>query len=346
MALYRLEDSPYWWVSLVNPRTGRRIRKSTKLTDVKKAKVFEEELRASLVLGQQHYALQETEKSPAWQQAAQRWLNETRDKRDHINDQIRIAWLKPHLNDKPLAEITAAVIHRLGELKAAETSPPTANRVLTLIRAILRRAHQQWGWLDKVPHIRLYKESERRIRYLTKDEARRLLNELPPHLQDMALFSLSTGLRASNVTGLRWSQVDLQRSHVWIHPDEAKAGKAIAVPLNNVAREVIVRQTGRNESFVFTFEGKPVTRPNNHAWRKALKRAGIADFRWHDLRHTFASWHIQAGTPLHVLQELGGWSSYAMVMRYAHLSSEQLRHYSQQIAEPDLLGKTTISVDK
>jgi integrase len=338
MALYRLKDSPYWWVSLVDPRTGRRIRKSTRLTDKAKAKVFEEQVRASLILGQHHYALQETERSPAWQQATQRWLKETSNKRDHVNDQIRIAWLKPHLNDKPLNEITAAVIHQVGELKAAQTSLATANRVLTLIRAVLRRAHQQWGWLDKVPHIRLYKESERRIRYLTKEEARKLLNELPPHLQDMTLFSLSTGLRASNVTGLRWSQVDLQRNHVWIHADQAKAGKALAVPLNSVAREVIVRQVGKNEIFVFTFESQPVTRPNNHAWRKALRRAGIGDFRWHDLRHTWASWHIQAGTPLHVLQELGGWSSYEMVRRYAHLSSDHLHHYSQQIAGLDLLA--------
>jgi len=63
---------------------------------------------------------------------------------------------------------------------------------------------------------------------------------------------------------------------------------------------------------------------NTKAWRNALKRAGIIDFRWHDLRHTEASWHVQAGTPLHVLQELGGRESVEMVCRYAHLSSEHL----------------------
>lgn len=72
--------------------------------------------------------------------------------------------------------------------------------------------------------------------------------------------------------------------------------------------------------------------PNNSAWIKALKRAGITDFRWHDLRHTWASWHVQAGTPLHVLQELGGWESAEMVRRHAHLSSEHLAQYVDKLS--------------
>jgi hypothetical protein len=70
---------------------------------------------------------------------------------------------------------------------------------------------------------------------------------------------------------------------------------------------IIKAQIGKRITHVFTYEGEPVTRANNHAWRKGLKRAGIVDFRWHDLRHTWASWHIQNGTPVHVLKALGGW---------------------------------------
>ena len=69
------------------------------------------------------------------------------------------------------------------------------------------------------------------------------------------------------------------------------------------------------------------TQVNTKAWHKALKRVGIENFRWHDLRHTWASWHIQEGTPLHVLQELGGWSTPEMVQKYAHLSSEHLAQW-------------------
>jgi len=85
----------------------------------------------------------------------------------------------------------------------------------------------------------------------------------------------------------------------------------------------------KHTSQVFTYEGEPVGRANNHAWRKALKRAGIVDFRWHDLRHTWASWHIKNGTPLHILKELGGRADLTMVLRYAHLSSDHLQEYAE-----------------
>jgi integrase len=90
---------------------------------------------------------------------------------------------------------------------------------------------------------------------------------------------------------------------------------------------VLRERIGKHPTHAFSFRSKPVAQPNNSAWIKALKRAEIDDFRWHDLRHTWASWHVQAGTPLHVLQELGGWESAEMVRRYAHLSSEHLAGY-------------------
>jgi integrase len=82
---------------------------------------------------------------------------------------------------------------------------------------------------------------------------------------------------------------------------------------------------------VFTYRGERVIQVSTKAWGKALQRAGIEDFRWHDLRHTWASWHVQRGTPLHVPQELGGWKSVEMVRRYAHLSGDHLAEYAQSM---------------
>ncbi|KAG0189556.1 hypothetical protein DFQ28_003277 [Apophysomyces sp. BC1034] len=131
----------------------------------------------------------------------------------------------------------------------------------------------------------------------------------------MARFSLEIGLRRSNVN------------------DQAKARKAIAVPLSDTAitvlREQLVKK--RNAEYigsVFVYQGKPVYQTATAAWRKALKRAGIRDLRWHDLRHTWASWHIQRGTPLQVLKELGGWETMKMVQRYAHLSADHLAQWA------------------
>jgi integrase len=181
-----------------------------------------------------------------------------------------------------------------------------AGVLLAVIRAILNRAKNDWEWLDTVPSIRLLPEPPNRIRWLTHEEAVKLISELPPHLNAMARFTLATGLRESNVTGLQWSQVNMLRRCAWIHADQAKGKKAISVTLNSDAMAIIHNQLGKHDLFVFTYEGKPVTRANNHAWRKALKRAKIENFRWHDLRHTWASWHIQNGTPLAELKDLGG----------------------------------------
>ena len=98
-----------------------------------------------------------------------------------------------------------------------------------------------------------------------------------------------TGLRQRNVSFLRWDQIDMARGVAWIHPDEAKAGRPIGVPLNAGALEVLRRRLGRDPTYVFTYCGKPVERCSTHAFKKALARAGIErEFRWHDLRHTWA----------------------------------------------------------
>ena len=210
----------------------------------------------------------------------------------------------------------------------------TVNRVLALLRAILRKCVNEWEWLDKAPAVRMLREPSRRIRYLTRQEAMRLLAELPEHLADMAAFSLATGLRAANVTGLMWSQVDLERRLAWIHPDQAKARKAIPVPLNAEAVAAVAKQLGKHAVYVFSYRGSRITQVSTGAWYSALKRAGIEDFRWHDLRHTWASWHVQGGTPLFVLQEMGGWASAEMVRRYAHLAADHLAPYAERLGGP------------
>ena len=83
------------------------------------------------------------------------------------------------------------------------------------------------------------------------------------------------------------------KQHAWVHPDQAKGNKAIPVPLNKDAMAVLNKQKGQHPEYVFTYRGRPISQVNTKAWRKALQRAGIEDFRWHDLRHTWASRHCE-----------------------------------------------------
>lgn len=101
---------------------------------------------------------------------------------------------------------------------------------------------------------------------------------------------------------------------------------------------------GIDARYVFTYRGQPIYHVTTAAWYKAQARDGIdAGFTFHDLRHTWASWHVQAGTPLHVLQELGGWESAEMVRRYAHLSSEHFAGYVEKFSGMHLASGTDLA---
>jgi len=247
------------------------------------------------------------------------------------SDKFIFGWLRPHLAGKELRTIDRAFVDAVKMRKIASgVKPATVNRTLALVRSVLRAA-RDWEWIEGVPKIRLLAEPKKRVRYLLKSEAESLLVELPAHLSHMAAFSLATGLRKGNVLGLEWSQVDLTRRVAWIHPDQSKSRVAIGVPLNDDAVRIITLQRGIHPKIVFTYDGKPVHQTTTAAWYKALKRCGITDFRWHDLRHTWASWHVQGGTPLHALRELGGWESDSMVRRYAHFSVGHLAAYAGRL---------------
>lgn len=267
-----------------------------------------------------------------WDDAVARWLIEKADKASLKSDQCIIRWLDSYLRGLPIVAINRSVVDSITHAKISTgVANGTVNRMLALLRSVLIRSCVDWEWLQTVPRVRLLREPVRRVRYLTKLQAEALLCQLPSHLAHMVAFSLATGLRKSNVTGLCWSQVDLSRNIAWIHPDQSKTRKAIAVPLNSDARRIISLQVGKHSMHVFSYAGKPVAQVTTAAWYKALKRCGIDDFRWHDLRHTWASWHVQSGTPLHVLQELGGWESAEMVRRYAHFSAGHLAAYVSKL---------------
>lgn len=226
----------------------------------------------------------------------------------------------------------------------------TTNRYLALIRAVLRRACGEWEWIDRVPRFKPFREAEGRVRSLTPREFDGLRRDLPPHLADMAVSSVATGLRQGNVKGLEWKYVDLERRHAWIAGSKHKNGKAHAVPLNEIACAVLRKQIDKHPTTVFTFKGEPITRsPSRRAPKpggRRWKRAGIEDFRWHDLRHTFATWHRQAGTPTHELQKLGGWNTGSMVEPYAHVAPEALQGAAAwlEALRSDVLGYVLATV--
>nr|WP_233158642.1 site-specific integrase [Chromobacterium sp. ASV5] len=322
MAIYR-RGNIYW--ADISTASGRRIKRSLGTTDKLAAQEAHDKLKHDL------WKVEKLGEKPlrTWEEAALRWLEEKEGKRTITSDAEMIKRFTKLLGGRYLHELSSDDLHSV--IKRVSNGDTSYNRHLALVRGIMKRAERHWGWIDRAPALVMKREAKRRVRWITPLEAKRLLEELPPHLAAMAEFSLHTGLRKSNVTGLKWSQVDMARRLVYIDGDEFKNGNEHSVPLNDAAAAVIRSQMGRHQVYVFVYRGEPVTQVNTKAWHKALERAGIQDFRWHDLRHTWASWLAQAGTPMHVLQELGGWESPQMVQRYAHLSREHLAEYVGRI---------------
>ena len=324
MALCKRSNT--WWIDISH--NGQRIRISSGTTEKIKAQQLHDKLKAELWLKTK--LGQSVDKN--WKEGAIRWMKEQAHKKSIRDDVRHLEWLKPYLEKLTLSQITRDVIdHITTEKLKTGVKNSSVNRMLEILRALLRRAERDWGWLEKAPIVRMLHSANKRIRWITKEEAAQLLEKLPQHLRDICQFALATGLRKANILTLEWLQVDLSRNHALVHADQSKTAKPIAVPLNESAIQVLQRRLGTHPKYVFTYNKKPINECNTKVFRKALKDCKIVNFRWHDLRHTWASWHIQSGTSLQELQQLGGWSSFVMVLRYAHLSSEHLTNAARRI---------------
>ncbi len=271
--------------------------------------------------------------------AAKRYEQAKARKRSLHEDKKTLKRLLAHFGrETKLDKLTADVIsqyrdqrfaagsrNRKGEdEKPLPLSAAAVNRELALLRHLLRLAHEEWGALAAVPKIRLEKEPQGRLRWLTAEEATRLLAKCReaknPALAELVEFCLFTGLRQAEALGLTWEQVDRSRGVVLL--ELTKSGRRREVPLNSEADAVLVRRGPRASGLVF---GTSSWYAFRSSWEDTIAAAKIDDFRFHDLRHTFASWAVQHGATLQEVKDLLGHSSLAMVMRYSHLSPEHLR---------------------
>ncbi|WP_062863694.1 tyrosine-type recombinase/integrase [Paraburkholderia bannensis] len=270
-----------------------------------------------------------------FEEAATRFLRERLTKTTLKSMTAHLEYFCGIFGGRELASITrveimdAIPIQAVRKGRHAPLTAGTRNRYLSTIRALFYDAAKEWEWIDKAPSLPELEEPTGRIRWITRDEAKRLLRALTDEcMRDCTAFGFQTGLRQGNILKLEWSQVDLVAKRAWIHPDQAKARKPIGVPLNEEAVAILRRQIGRSDEFVFVSAGEPLDSWDAWAWKTACRRAGIKSFRFHDVRHTWASWHVQGGTPLQVLKELGGWASFEMVLRYAHLAPDHLAQHA------------------
>ncbi len=281
----------------------------------------------------------------------------------HVKDRIRHDyWLKV-FGDETLDLITASRINKECEKLLSEetqnfSTPPTGdpkidskrvkakrsgatvNRYVAALSSCLSYAVKSLEWMERNPceRIKKQKESKGRVRFLSDDECVALLQACKPHdnLYLAVVLALSTGARQSEIMTLRYKQIDFQRQVITLH--DTKNGESRALPLVGAAftllqERVKVRSLTDDRIFPPTLKAKKSECLDlNRPWRDALRRAGVKDFHWHDLRHTAASYLAMSGVSLVEISKILGHRTMQMVSRYSHLSEGHIVATGEKLA--------------
>jgi len=253
-----------------------------------------------------------------------------------IKDQtVQLNWWKQNLGKYVLADITPALIAEYRDelskgitARGSPRTPSTVNRYLAALSHLFTIAVNEWGWIENNPLRRVTrpKEPRGRVRFLNDNEREKLLvaakESTSSYLYLVIIICLSTGARKMEILGLKWKDVDLDRGIITLH--ETKNNERRVLPLTGHALALMKEHSKLRRidtDLVF---------PSNHnpkqpidirtPFENALKRAGISDFRFHDLRHSAASYLAMNGASLAEIAEVLGHKTLQMVKRYAHLS--------------------------
>ncbi len=239
-----------------------------------------------------------------------------------------------YFKTKPLSEIDSDAITKGALFTYPNAKPATRDRqFFAPASAILRHAAQK-GWCS-VPVIERPKYNNERIRWITIEEADRLVEACSEHLRPLVIFLLYTGARCGEALWLDWRDVELARAHVSF--PKTKNGEARGVGLHPRVVAALANLPHREGEVFRRPDGDAYTKPTRSddtsagsristAFKGACRRAGIVDFHPHDCRHTWASWHYAENRDFAALKKLGGWKSDKMVLRYTHVNVSELQH--------------------
>lgn len=261
-------------------------------------------------------------------------------------------WLK-HYGDYALTHVTAdllagardelskVIIPNKDPNKQRTLSPARVNRYLTGLSPVLSACVKEWAWLDYNPmmKVRKKKESAGVVRFLSKEERASLMavlkdEQTPPHLNVIVLLALFTGARKENILSLTWQQVDLDRKAIIL--TDTKNGERQTLPIVEPALSALIEWKTKSTNaspLLFPSTNDPYQHILiDNPWRTALKRAGITNFRFHDLRHSFASELAMSGASLAEIAAGTGHKTLGMVKRYAHLSHDHTTSVIERMA--------------
>lgn len=324
MGLYKMKGSPFWWYSFQHGK--KRIQKSTGLTDKRQAREMYYLKRNGFILGKEKGKPQPIRLKDLLKTYLEDYSKTN--KASYYTDCVTAKTLNAFFGDRFVAEVTPQLIERYKSRRTRtlrngkRISGARVNREMALLKAAFNKGIE-WDLVNENPvrRVKFFNESDRgRTRYLTPVEKKRLLTACSPFLRGVVMTALKTGMRQGELLSLKWRDVDSRTNRLTLR--KTKSGKIRHIPLHQDV-ETVLKGLPRLSAFVFADEkGSPLPRHGRLRtdFEAALEKSGIRDFRFHDLRHSFASELVMKGVDIKTVSELMGHSTTRMTERYSHLS--------------------------
>jgi integrase len=246
-------------------------------------------------------------------------------------DRFSVDNLVSFFKGKYLFEITSEMIEKYKAARLEKVTPASVNRELACLKHMYTKAIE-WGYIKSNPGkgVKRLKEPPGRLRYLKLEEVEALLKVCSDHIRPIVVTALNTGMRKSEILNLRWQDVDLKNRKITVV--NAKNNESRVVPINQTLyrglQDLCQRVKGE---YVFSDRNDRPFKDIKKGFSSALKKIGIKDFRFHDLRHTFGSHLVMQGVDLRTVQQVMGHKDIKMTMRYSHLSPEHVQEAMEKL---------------
>lgn len=324
MSLFKRADSECWQMCFF--LEGRKVRKSTKTTNRRIAQGIYDMTKWEIAKGS--YKPESQKDMPFFELVDQFLEKHSKvEKASYKRDEVIGEALKKYFGKTPIGEIRAYDVKVWRKWRSQRVTnkgtvikKASLNRELSFLKTMFNLA-VEWGWLDENPaeKVKLLRGEEKRLRILDRKEIAKLIECAAGHLKPILILAVSTGMRKGEILGLKWKHVDLANGFIRIV--NSKNGDSRNVPLDSHTRDTLLklRQGSGSEDHVFWRANNERIKCVKEAFKAACIRAGIADFRFHDLRHTAASLLAAGGCDIITLQHILGHKTLLMTQRYAHL---------------------------
>lgn len=264
-------------------------------------------------------------------------------------DKVILRNLCTHFGDKWLHEITPMKIEEYKKERAKDKigakniANATINRELACLKCMFNKAIE-WGKIDSNPmkKVKLLNENNTRVRYLEKGELQKLIEACPPQLREIVIVAAYTGMRKSEILDLKWQDISFEQGLIYIA--QPKSGEREQVMMNETVRRALgAVKKNPQSNYVFHKSDGACLKDVRKKFETALKTCGIIDFRFHDLRHTFASQLVMNAVDIATVQKLMRHRSINVTMRYAHLSEAHKRNAIEVLDRELAINDTEVS---